>query len=124
MIVSGQKIICTDFGKGREHDFKLFKTSKTHIHPETKVLVDSGYLGITRLHQNSVLPKKKSKLHPLTKEDKQNNHQLAKDRVFNENIFAILKRFRIISDKYRNRRKRFNLRFNLIAAIYNFQYLT
>ncbi|MDR2723961.1 MAG: IS5/IS1182 family transposase, partial [Holosporaceae bacterium] len=27
--------------------------------------------------------------------------------------------FKIISDKYRNRRKRFGLRFNLIAAIYN-----
>ncbi|MDR2437472.1 MAG: IS5/IS1182 family transposase, partial [Endomicrobium sp.] len=27
----------------------------------------------------------------------------------------------IISHRYRNRRKRFGLRFNLIAAIYNFE---
>jgi len=27
--------------------------------------------------------------------------------------------FRIIAERYRNRRKRFGLRFNLIAAIYN-----
>jgi exonuclease III len=30
-------------------------------------------------------------------------------------------RFHIISYRYRNRRKRFGLRFNLIAAIYNFE---
>ncbi|MDR0640405.1 MAG: IS5/IS1182 family transposase, partial [Holosporales bacterium] len=29
--------------------------------------------------------------------------------------------FKIISDKYRNRRQRFGLRFNLIAGIYNFE---
>jgi len=122
VIVADEKIICTDFGKGREHDFSLFKSSSTHIHPETMLLVDSGFQGIAKIHPNSKLPKKKSKNNPLTDQDKKDNQQLAKDRVFNENVFAILKRFRIIADKYRNRRKRFNLRFNLIAAIYNFQY--
>jgi hypothetical protein len=39
--------------------------------------------------------------------------------VANENVIGALKRFKIISDRYRNRRKRFALRFNLIAAIYN-----
>ncbi|MCC9004055.1 MAG: IS5/IS1182 family transposase, partial [Candidatus Competibacter sp.] len=29
------------------------------------------------------------------------------------------KRFHILADKYRNRRKRFGLRFSLIAALYN-----
>ncbi|MDR0581312.1 MAG: IS5/IS1182 family transposase, partial [Holosporaceae bacterium] len=29
--------------------------------------------------------------------------------------------FKIIADKYRNRRKRFGLRFNLIAAICNWE---
>ena len=39
----------------------------------------------------------------------------------NENVRGMLKRFKIISDKYRNRRKRFGLRFNLIAGIYNLE---
>jgi len=30
-----------------------------------------------------------------------------------------LKVFRILSERYRNRRRRFGLRFNLIAALYN-----
>jgi hypothetical protein len=32
-----KKIICTAYGKGSNHDFKLFKASKTHIHHQLKV---------------------------------------------------------------------------------------
>ncbi|KJV76948.1 IS5 family transposase ISOt6 [Orientia tsutsugamushi] len=39
----------------------------------------------------------------------------------NENVICMQKRFKIIADKYRNRRKRFGLRFNLISGIYNFE---
>jgi hypothetical protein len=73
------------------------------------------------LHENSDLPKKKTKKQKLTKEDKQHNKQLASDRALNENVIGKLKRFKIVSDKYRNRRKRFGLRFNLIAGIYNYE---
>jgi hypothetical protein len=40
-------------------------------------------------------------------------------RITVENIIRDVKIFRIIAEKYRNRRRRFALRFNLIAAIYN-----
>jgi hypothetical protein len=46
---------------------------------------------------------------------------LAKERVVNEWVIGILKRFRILAERYRNRRKRFQLRFSLIAGIYNFE---
>ncbi|KJV72512.1 DDE superendonuclease family protein [Orientia tsutsugamushi str. TA716] len=67
------------------------------------------------------MQKKKSKKNPLTKNDKKNNRRLAGERVVNENVIGMLKRFKIIADKYRNRRKRFDLRFNLISGIYNFE---
>jgi DDE superfamily endonuclease len=57
----------------------------------------------------------------LTKEDKRKNQVLSSERVVNENVIGMLKRFKIISDRYRNRRKQFGLRFNLIAAIYNME---
>jgi len=65
--------------------------------------------------------RKKSKKHPLIKEDKLGNKRLSSQRVLNENVIGMLKRFKIITDKYRNRRKRFGLRFNLIAGIYNYE---
>ena len=116
-----RKIICTAFSNGKRHDFRLFKESKTRIHPTIKAITDTGYQGIQKLHANSVLPKKKSKKNPLTKEDKRNNKKLSSDRVLNENVIGSIKRFKIISDRYRNRRKRFALRFNLISAIYNLE---
>ena len=91
------------------------------IHPETKTLTDTGYQGINKLHSNSELPKKKTKKAPLTKEEKLKNRELSSERILNENVIGKLKRFKIISDRYRNRRKRFGLRFNLISAIYNME---
>jgi hypothetical protein len=76
---------------------------------------------LQKIHSNSELPKKRSKKHPLTKEDKKSNRTLASERVANENVIGMLKRFKIIADRYRNRRKRFSLRFNLIAGIYNWE---
>ena len=116
-----QQIICTAFSNGRRHDFRLFKESRTYIHPQTKVITDSGYQGIQKMHKNSQLPKKKTKKNPLSKEDKRNNKKLSSERVLNENVIGMLKRFKIIADRYRNRRKRFGLRFNLIAGIYNLE---
>lgn len=99
----------------------MFKESGVHIHPQIKSLTDTGYQGITKLHSNAELPKKKTKKQPLSKEDKQKNRKLSSERVLNENVIGMIKRFKIIADRYRNRRKRFGLRFNLIAGIYNFE---
>ena len=65
------------------------------------------------------IPKKRSKKKPLTKEDKKQNKTKSSKRVMVENIIREIKIFRIIAEKYRNRRRRYALRFNLIAAIYN-----
>jgi len=116
-----QQIICTAFANGKRHDFRLFKESKTQIHPSINVLTDSGYQGLQKIHSKTRMPKKRSKKNLLTQEDKKINRQLSSDRVLNENVIGSIKRFKIISDRYRNRRKRFCLRFNLIAGIYNLE---
>ncbi len=82
---------------------------------------DSAYLGIFKVHAYARIPKKSSKLKPLTVVEKLYNWALAKERVVNEWVIGILKRFRILAERYRNRRKRFHLRFSLIAGIYNFE---
>ena len=84
-------------------------------------MTDTGYQGLQKIHAKTQMPKKKSKKNPLTKKDKRNNQQLSRDRVLNENVIGCLKRFKILSDRYRNRRKRFALRFTLIAGIYNME---
>jgi len=115
------RVICTSFAEGRRHDFRLFKESKTRIHPKIASMTDTGFLGIDKLHSNAVLPKKRSKKNPLTREDRAANRAISSARALNENVIGDLKRFHIIADKYRNRRKRFGLRFNLIAGIHNYE---
>jgi len=124
MVVVDKKtrlVICTDFCNGKRHDFRLFKESKTHIHKDIQVETDTGFVGITKIHANSVLPKKRSKKNPLTKDDKKRNKEISSSRVRNEHAIGFIKRFRIVSERYRGRRKRFGLRFNLIAGICNYE---
>ena len=66
-------------------------------------------------------PKKNTKKNPLLKEEEKENKELSSKRIFVENVIGSVKRFRILFSTYRNRRKRFSLRFNLISAIYNFE---
>lgn len=113
------KIIATAFSEGKKHDYRLFKESYSGIAPEIICLADSGYQGVAKLHGNSETPTKKSKKKPLTKQQKQSNRQLSKKRIFCEHVIGKLKIFRILKERYRNRRKRFGLRFNLIASLYN-----
>ena len=103
------------------HDFNLFKDSNVRFQKSTLALTDTGYLGLKKIHSNTSMPKKKSKNHPLSSEDKKRNKELSMQRVLNEHVIGMIKRFKIVADKYRNRRKRFALRFNLIAGICNFE---
>lgn len=123
-IVANQEtgeIICTFFEQGKSHDFKIFKLSKLNLRKEIQCLGDKGYQGIKKYHDNSLTPKKKSRSSRLSQEDKRQNKQLAQQRIIIEHINRKLKIFRILSEKYRNRRKRFGLRFNLIAGLYNYE---
>ena len=120
-MVKDGKIICLQIDKGRKHDFRVFKESKVHIHPDIRTQTDSGYQGIKKYHSNSMLPYKHRKKKELTREQKQHNHTVSSSRVQVEHIIRELKVFRILGERYRNRRKRFGLRVNLIAGIYNYE---
>ena len=115
------QIIATAFANGSIHDFRLFKESKTVMAYQVLCLADAGYQGLADLHANSHTPKKKSRHHPLTPEEKASNRELARQRIFIEHVIRKVKVFRILSERYRNRRKRFGLRFNLISSLYNLE---
>lgn len=123
-VVADQKseqVICVRCEKGRVHDFRLWKESKIRLNKEIEILGDKGYQGIQKIHQNSQIPHKKKKKEKLSKEQKKANRQLSQRRIVIEHIHRRLKIFRILSSRYRNRRRRFGLRLNLIAGIYNYE---
>ncbi|MEM9450379.1 MAG: IS5/IS1182 family transposase, partial [Cyanobacteria bacterium P01_E01_bin.6] len=49
------------------------------------------------------------------------NRALSQERIGIEHINRSLKIFKILAGRYRNRRCRYNLRGNVIAAIYNYE---
>ena len=113
--------MATFFGKGKTHDYKLFKMSGVQLGKDLKLRADLGYWGLQTVALNVILPLKNSKLHQLTRSEKKLNRELARRRVKVENVIRRLKIFRILSERYRHRRKRFGLRFNLIAGLHNYE---
>jgi len=114
-------IICTAFSKGRVHDFRLFKLQPLPLLPKQLCLADKGYQGLAQVHANSMTPTKQPRKAKLDHCERQHNRLLARLRIVVEHVNRRLKIFRILAERYRNRRRRFSLRFNLIAAILNFE---
>ncbi len=86
------------------------------------VLNFAGFFqGLQKIHEKTLKPTKRSKKKPLLKVEKKINHAISSVRVAVEHVIRRIKIFRIIAERYRNSRKRFTLRMNLIAAIYNFE---
>jgi len=105
---------------GSVHDFTLYKESiGAAVSPHVKIKVDSGYQGIAAYHVNSEIPFKKSKHRPLTPEERAFNRRLARERMAIEHVNREIKIFKMMADRYRNRRRRHGLRMNLICAIRN-----
>jgi len=114
-----QRIICTAFTCGRQHDFALFQNSRLPWPSDLPVMADRGYQGLQKQHAGAALPVKKPRGGELNPQQRRDNRALNRQRIGIERVFAHLKCFRILSGRYRNRRKRFGLRFNLIAALHN-----
>ena len=122
VVINGgtRQVICTHHGRGPVHDFALYRRSNLELHESLEVLADSGYQCLSKLHAKSRTPRKKPRKSELTEAQRQSNRELASRRVVVEHIIRSLKIFRILAERYRNRRKRFSLRFNLIAGLYNY----
>ncbi len=58
-------IIATNFACGKTDDFRLFKESKIPLLKASKVIVDTGYQGLQKMHRNVLIPHKKTKQKPL-----------------------------------------------------------
>lgn len=112
-------ILCVCCGKGRLHDFKLFKQAKLRLNPATAVYGDLGFQGLGKLHEKAVLPYKATKKRPLTKEQKKHNRHQASIRVPVEHVNRQCKVFRIVKDTYRGKHKNYGLNWNLVAALTN-----
>ena len=125
-----EQIICANAFNGKAHDLTIFKQT-LKVNPSIQILADSGYRGIQKVHNNTLYPlKHKQDFNKLNQDfnklnqeqiilQKQKNNEISSKRMKVEHIIGRIKRFNILSNIYRNRRKRFGLRLNLICGIVN-----
>ena len=83
--------------------------------------MDLGFLGLQNEYVNIKIPHKKPRGGELTAQQKEENRELSRSRVLCENAFAGVKRYRAVSEIYRNRTKDFDDHLMLTAAgLWNF----
>ena len=80
---------------------------------------DLGFLGVKNYLPNAKIPHKKSKYKPLTDDQKKYNKSLSQTRVKIENINREIKIFRVCKETRRQKQKKHNLFWNLVAGIVN-----
>jgi len=103
---------------GRRHDNKLADQANIarSLPKDVTAWVDTGFQGMDKDHPNLQIPKKRSKHHPFTEEDKQNNKTISGIRIIAEHAICGMKRMRSTSDIYRNKIPNLDDTFNLVSA--------
>ena len=116
-------LVLTTTTTGKTHDKKIQEEEDfiLGIPEKIEVLADSGFQGLQKQYENIRLPKKKPRGGELTKEEKEKNKELAKERVVVENAIGGVKRYNAVSHIYRNRIIDFDDKLMLTACgLWNF----
>lgn len=90
---------------GRRHDKRIADKEGmlTHIPKGITTWTDTGFQGMQKQHDNTVMPAKATKHRPLTLEQKDNNRVISSIRVVSEHAIGGFKRFKAAADIYRNK---------------------
>ena len=114
-------LILTPSKHGRIHDKKLadkFLLAR-RIPDEVAILADTGFQGLQHAHPNVLLPKKKPPRGFLTDEEKSMNRLISSVRMAVEHAIGGMKRFRCVSDVYRNKNGLDDRLVNVAAGLWN-----
>jgi hypothetical protein len=103
---------------GSRHDLAI-RRSGPGLPKGARAYGDSAYQGYDKEHKSIDYPYKKPKGGQLTDEEKEYNTGLSRFRVRVEHKIGQVKRFRIVSDSFRNPRRTHFTKVSIIAGIVN-----
>ncbi len=112
----------TGYRKGKRHDYDIYK----EYHPATPKQVvnvfDLGYIGVEKdfPEQLSSLPNRKKRNLDRTAEEMEYNKSHSKKRIVIEHTICRLKKFRILSDVFRNKSRKHNKVSDIVAGLVNY----
>lgn len=103
---------------GSHHDLTV-RRAGPRLSRNAHLYGDSAYQGYDKEHANIDFPYKKPKNGELTAEEKHYNRGLSGFRVAVEHGIGRAKRFRIVSDRYRNPRQTHHTKTSIVAGMVN-----
>ena len=111
------------YKKGRKHDYDIYKNHHPIALKQVDV-IDLGYLGIETdfPKQLSSLPKRKKRnQRALSQEEKDYNKDHSKKRIVIEHTICKLKKYRIMSDVFRNKLRKFSKVSDIVSGLVNYR---
>ena len=113
--------------KGKRHEYNIYKENHPAavIPKQVVTVVDLGYHGIEKdfPEQLSALPFKKKRNQPLSQEEKDYNITHSKMRIVVEHTISRLKKYRIMSNIFRNKLRKYDKVSNIVAGLINYKIL-
>ncbi len=109
--------------KGGKHDYDVYKMNHPVTPKQVVNVVDLGYLGVEKdfPEQLSALPYKKKRNQFLSDDEKEYNKIHSKKRIVIEHAVCKLKKYRILADVFRNKLRKYNRIFDIVAGLVNYR---
>jgi hypothetical protein len=113
----------SDHRKGRQHDYSVYKDQHPVTPSQVENYFDLGYQGIKNDFPDLkvALPVKKKRNIDLTKQEKRYNRKQRKQRTIVEHTICRIKKFGIMSTRYRNRLKRYDTVSDIVSGLVNYR---
>jgi len=92
---------------GKKHDYNIYKKNYPKLPKDVMSMFDLGFLGVEKdfPEQKSSMPIKKEKNCELSSQQKEYNRNHSRKRIVIEHAICRLKKYRIMSNVFRNRQK-------------------
>ena len=109
--------------KGRRHDYDIYKKNHPLVPKDVVNVFDLGYLGVEKdfPEQLSVLPHRKKRSLGRSQEEMEYNKNHSTKRIVIEHTICRLKKYRIFTDVFRNRLKKYNRVSDIVAGLVNYR---
>ena len=128
LMVNNQGVIIhkTSHKKGKRHDYDIYKKNHPVTPKQVVSVFDLGYLGVEKdfPDQKSSLPNKKRSQKELSQEEKEYNQNHSRKRIVIEHTICRMKKYRIMSDIFRNRLKNYDKVSDIVSGLVNYRTLS
>ncbi len=126
-MVNNQGIIIhkTKHKKGKRHDYDIYKKNHPVTPKQVVNVFDLGYLGVEKdfPEQISSLPNKKKRNQRFVSRRKRVQQNHSKKRIVIEHTICRMKKYRIMSDIFRNRLRKYDKISDIVSGLVNYRIL-